>query len=96
MKIPDETYIEYGIPRKGVFSVTTDEYRFPEGWVEKEEEGIIIGETDDCYVKRLINSGHGEWVDGQVIQRSYIVHVGYHKSRFVRWESTQIELFKIL
>lgn len=85
-------YVPYEQAKKGVFSITTDEYKLPGGWVLKEEERIIIGETDDCFVEKLLESGHGEWIGDKVVQLNYTLPVGIHKSRFVKWLPTQIEI----
>lgn len=90
----ENDFVEYSLPKKGVFHVDTNEYKLSVGWLQKEEESLIIGETDDLFVNKLIPSGHGEWVGDIVIQHEYIVCIGYRKSRFVRWVSTQLSLFK--
>jgi hypothetical protein len=82
-------------PKLGVFRVETGEYTLPVGWVKKEEEITIIGETDDSFVYKLVPSGHGEWgVGDTVVQHNYILPIGVHKSRFVRWNS-QLNLFSL-
>lgn len=43
---------KYSFPKKAIFSATTSEYNIQTGWIEKQEESIIIGETDDCYIFR--------------------------------------------
>lgn len=87
-------FIEYSEPKLGVFLITTNEYRFPDGWVQKEEEILIIGEDDDSFVHRLLHTQHGEWIGDVVVQRELILPIGVHKSRFVRWQPTQLPLFK--
>lgn len=87
------SYSIYEFPKKGIFKITTNEYRFPEGWVCKEEEYEIIGETDYGYVYKLIESGYDEWVGNKIIQHSYTLPIYIHKSRFVRWATTQLALF---
>ena len=83
---------KYDIPKRGVFSITTDEY--VNGWVCREEENLIIGETDDTFVTRLLKTGHGEWVGDVVIQTKYILPVGIHKSRLIKWlAGVQLTLF---
>jgi hypothetical protein len=83
----------YPAPRSGVFQITTDEYG-PDGWVLKEEVYTIIGETDDIFVSRLEESGHGEWIGEEVVQREYILPIGIHKSRLVTWlPHVQLSLF---
>jgi len=86
-------YKAYPHPRKAIFSIDTNVYG-RNGWVHKDEEHTIIGEDFDCYVTKLLSSGHGEWVGEEVIQRTYILPIGIHKSRLVKWVDTQLELFK--
>ncbi len=83
----------YPYPKKGLFNITTDEYKFPDGWVLKREIEIIIGETDDTYVNKLIESEHGEWVGNTVVKHKYILPIGIHKSRFIEWQESQLSLF---
>jgi len=85
-------YREYENPRKAIFMIDTNEYG-PHGWINQEEEHTIIGECDDSYTTKLVPSGHGEWVGDTVIQLTYILPIGIHKSRFVRWIDTQLNLF---
>lgn len=75
-------YTSYNTPRNGLFSITTDEYRLPEGWVCKQEKRRIIGEADGMYVERLIVSSGEDTVP-----------VGLHTSRLLRWCETQLDLF---
>ncbi len=87
-------FVAYEVPKKGIFLIETNEYKLPQGWLKKEEEFTIIGETDDCFIDRLLPSCHGEWIGDKVVQRKFILPIGVHKSRFVRWTSGQLTLFK--
>ncbi|MEO7176734.1 MAG: hypothetical protein ABIV51_12510 [Saprospiraceae bacterium] len=89
---PLYNYKPYPSPKIGIFSVDTNKYQFPEGWVQRHERAVIIGEDDSCFVHRLKKSGHGEWVGEKVIKYKYILPIGYHKTRLVRWETGQLEL----
>jgi len=89
--MPD--YKAYDCPRKGIFNITTSEYRLPKGWVLKPTEHTIIGETDEHFITRLSTLEYGEWIGEEVVQRSEIVPIGVHKTRFVRWIDTQLVLF---
>jgi len=80
-------------PKFGIFNQDTNFYKLPVGWIQKEVQAKIIGETDDCFITRLQEGGHGEWVGKKVIQKSYILPLGFHKSRLVRWTSGQLTLF---
>jgi hypothetical protein len=86
-------YKAYDTPKKGVFNVETGEYKLPIGWLQKEVECIIIGETDLHYVEELLPSSHGEWVGDVVVEHKYILPIGLHKSRLVKWIDSQLCLF---
>lgn len=86
-------YKPYEHPKTGEFWTETNEYRLPGGWVRKLEPITIIGEDDTGFVYRLQESGHGEWIDGQVVHFKYILPIGIHKSRLHRWVDTQLSLF---
>ena len=83
----------YAFPKFGLFNIDTNQYRYPEGWVQKKSEYKIIGETDDCFVYKLIESGHGEWLGDNVIELKYILPIGIHKTRLVRWKEGQLTIF---
>lgn len=82
---------KYDIPVMGIFRVETGLYG-KDGWIRKEEQNLIIGETENMYVTKLYESGHGEWVGNEIIQHEYILPSGPHKSRLVKWMPTQINL----
>lgn len=75
-------YEPYATPRNGLFSITTDEYQLPGGWVAKDEVRLIIGKADGIYVERLVDLSDGD-----------IVPIGLHESRLIRWHETQLDLF---
>ena len=83
---------KYDTPKFGIFNITTDEYT-SKGWGLKQEKYKIIGEDDETFVYELLESGHGEWVGDKVIQKKYILPIGVHKSRFVKWTSGQLSIF---
>lgn len=85
--------ITEGYPKTGIFHITTDEYKLPDGWVQKEKETTIIGETEDLYVERVLKSSYGLWERGVVRTKNHKVNIGFHKSRLVRWKSGQLSLF---
>lgn len=78
--------------RFGIFNITGDEYS-SKGWVLKPTEFKIIGETDDVFVTRLVNSGLKEWEGDYVVERKYILPIGINKSRLVKWVSGQLSIF---
>lgn len=78
-------YIPYEVPKLGVFNITSGEYKLPNGWLLNQDEILIIGETDDCYIAKLQPASHGEWVGEEVKKIEYILPLGVHKSRLVKW-----------
>ena len=84
----------YRKERIGVFLIEKipAEYIIPDGWVREEAEATIIGETDDSYVYKLKPSEHNEWVGKEIATIKYILPLGIHKSRFVKWHSAQLQL----
>jgi hypothetical protein len=80
-------------PKLGVFEVDSGVYKFPNGWIQNIEEKLIIGEADGMYVYKLYESGHGEWIEDKVIQKTYIMPLGINKSRLLNWKSNQLSLF---
>jgi hypothetical protein len=86
-------YKAYENPLYGIFSVeiVPNEYKLPEGWLCEEREFRIIGECDDSYVTRLQETTGNEW--GVEVQDKFVLPIGIHKSRFIRWVSNQLSLF---
>jgi len=80
-------YRAFDCPRRGIFSVmkNPNQYTLPGGWLHEDVEYTIIGETDDSYVTKIINSGHGEWVGDIVVEKKYRLPIGLHKTRFIQW-----------
>jgi len=85
-------YRPFNSPTEGEFRITTDVYKFPDGWLCKNKKYLIIGETDDTYVYKLLPSSYGEWIVDKVIRKEYIMPLGIHKSRLVKWIETQLSL----
>ena len=93
MIIPSNyNYKPYAVSKKGIFSVETGNYNLTDGWIQKKQECIIIGETNLHYIELLMEYEIGEWVGNTVIKKKYIIPVGPHKSRLLNWEPTQLEL----
>lgn len=82
----------YESPKFGIFSITTDKYG-SDGWICKHEKYKIIGEYNETYVTRLVKSVQGEWIDDKVVKRTYILPIGIHKSRLIKWTSGQLSIF---
>jgi len=86
-------YVPFDLPRRGLFNKHTDVYG-PDGWVQEQVEVEIIGEDNDTFVEQIIQSdGHGEWINGELVHRTYVVPIGFNKSRLLKWISTQTKLF---
>lgn len=86
----------YSTPLKGIFRCEKPDgkYLLPGGWEKVMKEYLIIGETKTSYVSRLIPSETGYWVGNRRWTEKYILPVGIHKSRLVRWVTAQLRLFE--
>jgi len=85
-------YTAFEFPKMGIFSIDSGEWG-EDGWINVEEERMIIGETDLNYIEKLSPSSTPEWVGDEVIERKYILPLGPHKSRLVSWVDTQLSIF---
>lgn len=88
-------YTPYEASKIGVFRVETGEYDLHgAGWIQVEEDSLIIGESEDCYINRLLETSDSWWEGDKIVTTpNYLVPFGIHKSRFVRWKTTQLSLF---
>lgn len=86
-------FVQYPIPKVGLFRLETDKWQSPGGWVRKEEKCTIIGETEHHYVYKIVESEQGEWVGKKVIKHTYLLPMGIHKTRLIRWFG-QLSLFE--
>jgi hypothetical protein len=87
------SFIKYKIPKVGLFNVTTEVYKLPGGWVQREEKHLIIGETDDCFIEKEQNVNYGLWEGDIVIEKCERIYIGPHKSRLIKWLTCQLSLF---
>lgn len=80
-------YKSYDKLKKGLFSVPKidGKYSLSDGWENVEEEVSIIGEDDDTYVYKLLPTIEGKWVGKKVIHEEFLLPIGIHKSRLVKW-----------
>jgi hypothetical protein len=69
----------------GLFNIHTDVYKLPGGWVQKQEEYLIIGEDDTAYITKLQESTQGEWIGDKIVESTFILPLGIHKSRLIKW-----------
>ena len=97
MKIIDlgiiHNYRSYQNIRKGIFHIDINEYG-PDGWIQKEKEYTIIGEDDESYVYELKKTECGYWNEkNEKWTEKYILPLGVHKSRLLKWKLQQLELF---
>ena len=88
-------YVPYETPKKGLFNLEKENgsYTLPYGWEKEQIEFLIIGEDNTSYIYKLKESGHGEWVGNEVIKHRYILPLGIHKSRLIKWTNNQLTLF---
>lgn len=82
----------YENPMFGLFKIPTLEYN-ASGWVDKEESYKIIGEADGIYVHELQELTYDEWVGDETVERKYIIPIGIHKTRLIKFTSGQLSFF---
>lgn len=85
--------INYKQHRIGIFRIDTNVYDVNVGWIHREEERVIIGETLYSYTYEYLTTSCGYWDDLGRYTAYYTMALGIHKSRFVKWKETQMTLF---
>lgn len=78
--------VHYDQARIGLFSIDTNKYKLPVGWIQEQKAYTIIGEYYHWYAERIYVTETGYWDSDGV--RFSIVHttfIGIHKSRLIRW-----------
>lgn len=85
-------FVPYETPRLAIYNSPGETYELPRGWIDVPKTVLIIGETKDSYITELRPSEHGEWTEKRILYK-YILPLGFHKSRFIKWEETQLKLF---
>lgn len=85
-------FIQYDTPRYATYNHPTNEYELLKGWLSEPKTVLVIGETKDTFVTELKPSEHGEWTEKKILYK-YILPLGFHKSRLIKWEETQLTLF---
>jgi hypothetical protein len=94
MEIIDKTYKAYDTPKDGLFNVEDGGYDPKIGWTQKQVTHRIVGENDLWYVYRFIESDtHYPAPDFTPVKIDFLSPIGIHKTRFVKWLDTQLELF---
>jgi hypothetical protein len=89
-----EDFIPYPKPKKGSFLIESDPAEYNEkGWAQVPVSAIIIGETDDCYVTRILDYYYDEWVGDLKETVTGKICLGYHKTRLIKWEAIQLSIF---
>ena len=64
-----------------------------QGWIMSEEKVTVIGENDEILITRLIPHRCCDSYKWEEYGKTKVIAIGVHKSRFVRWESNQLQLF---
>lgn len=86
-------FVAYDTPRLATYSSPGNEYDLKKGgWQNILKTVLVIGEAEHCFITKLSPSEHGEWTDKRILYK-YILPLGFHKSRLVKWEETQLSLF---
>lgn len=81
-----ENYKPFKVPKNGIFNIDAEFYDIKEfKWTQKQETRTIIGETNDSFICKLLPSGHGEFINGKHVFFEYLLPLGVHKSRFIKW-----------
>lgn len=90
-------FFKYDCPRIGLFSVPKKggKYNLYTGWENNIVKFQIIGEDSTSYVYELKEIEEGIWKGNKVIRKKFMLPIGIHKSRLVRWVTGQLELFNI-
>jgi len=91
--IHHKVFDRYPHPKLCVYRHPGDEYNLPGGWKDIEKELLVIGETFYCYVTEVRVFTLGYWDECGRYDSTRSDFMGFHKSRFVRWKDTQLELF---
>ena len=92
-------YKPYKSPKKAIYFQSGNEYIFDKktgyfGWSEIKCEAIVIGETDDSYIKEIIQSKGCDTTQpdyGKVI----LLPLGFHKSRLIEFLSMPGEQLRL-
>jgi hypothetical protein len=84
--IHNTEYIPYKYPKFGLFEIGTQEYDAVKGWITEQQTLKIIGETQDNYIERLIESGEYTIVKG-LPGPKHMTAIGPHKTRLIKWVS---------
>ncbi len=82
----------YKTPRKAIYNSPEGKYHPVKGWLQVEREVLVLGETDSIYITEIRESSltHNDELGCYTSQ--YCFPVGFHKSRLVKWVTTQLEL----
>lgn len=65
------------------------------GTVESQEEAVIIGDTKDEYVTRIMESSCPMSDEMGKYETHYCYPLGFHKSRLIKWQTGyQLNLFE--
>lgn len=77
-------YVPYKAPVKLFFNISSNIYDIKQGgWVLNVEESLIIGETKDSYVTKLLKSVSCD-TDDSHYGEEIIIPIGIHKSRLIK------------
>lgn len=86
--------ILYNHPRKCIYNADINKYDLQKGWLTEETEITVIGHDDYNYVTKVFNTNeYIEHPNKPPLKGDLIYGIGFHKSRFVKWIETQLNLF---
>lgn len=80
----------FEIPKKCIYNLDANKYLLGTGWLQVEKETTVIGEDRDSYIEELRPVSDPNKYSNK---KKYLLPLGFHKSRLIRWLPTQIEMF---
>lgn len=85
----------YDKPKVGLFSTEkhNGSYSLTSGWEKEIKEYLIIGEDSTSYVYKLKPTEEGRFVGNKIVRKKFILPIGIHKSRLLKWRTTQLSMF---
>lgn len=81
-------YKPYEQAKDCLYNAEGDTFNFPQGWAQIETQATVIGETETCYVTRLLPTTLSQPPHTRVI-----LPIGFHKARLIKRLPTQLSLF---
>lgn len=84
--------IIYQKARNAIFIQETGRYELKQGPIREQVVVKVIGEDNHCYITRTFEKESFMQKPGIFIYGKFMYGIGFHKTRFVRFIETQLEL----